>query len=93
MNLFSPNVNPGINLLSILKFFTSWNENEFQSADYKKLKDILNLIFKRDIEFYTKLRNILTKNFLNFYVEIMERISTLLYKKTSQKSSTFFIDK
>lgn len=93
MNLFSPNVNPAVNVLPLLNFLNPNDPKHSQSNQKKKMKDILNLIFKRDIEFYTKLRNILTTNFYNYYKEITEKISSMIYTKLTNKSSSFFIEK
>jgi hypothetical protein len=95
------NVNPGIFLLNIIKFnkifdtitFSGMPQNTKTTSDNQKLKEILNLIFKRDPEFYTKFRNILTKNFLNYFSSLVEKISLLIYKKTTQKTPSFYIEK
>ncbi len=68
-------------------------QNTKTTSDNQKLKEILNLIFKRDPEFYTKFRNILTKNFLNYFSSLVEKISLLIYKKTTQKTPSFYIEK
>ena len=62
-------------------------------GECKKLKEILGLIFKRDNEFYSKLRNILTTNFLNYFVTILEKISELVNKNSQNDTQKIFIDK
>ncbi len=66
----------------------------FKKEEVKQLKEILQILFKHDYEFYTKLRNILTTNFINYFTELMEKIKIEIYKQNpSQLNSKFYIEK
>lgn len=77
------------NLLSILD---SINYTHIDSTEELsiRMKEILHLLFKMDAEFYTKLRNIITKSYFEQVSSIKDSIYNVIYKKTN---NTFFIDK
>lgn len=71
----------------------SMSENTKTPSNNQKLNEILSLIFKKDLEFYTKFRNIFTKLFLNYFSSLVEQISQIIYKRTTQKTPSFYIEK
>lgn len=65
------------------------NENYYKNN--KKFIELINILIKLDSEFFTKLRNIFTKNYFDLITNLKENLMDLIYNK--QTNSKIQIDK
>ncbi len=82
-NLF----NAGHKIFQKIKF----NSLSTNYKESKKLKDIFQTLLKLDQEFFSKLRNIITKSYFDYIGNMTQNLNNLIFKKGG--SNPILLDK
>jgi hypothetical protein len=72
-------------LLSCMNNSSLLSQISYNKLEQNKIKNLLGFLFKSDLTFFTKMRNLLTKISFEFITNIKEKVNNLINIKSTNE--------